>query len=117
MREAPSRAIVEALWAAGARVQAFDPVAMDEARRIYGERPDLALVEDKYAALKDADALVVCTEWQQFRAPDFDEMASRMRARLIFDGRNLFSPERLRDDRWTYFSVGRAPVGETTQRG
>jgi UDP-glucose 6-dehydrogenase len=72
MREAPSRALIEALWAAGARVQAFDPVAMDEARRIYGPRDDLVLGSNKYAVLEGADALVICTEWQQFRAPDFD---------------------------------------------
>ena len=110
MREAPSRALIEALWAAGAQVRAFDPVAGAEMERIYGARPDLVLAGDKYGALDGADALAICTEWQQFRAPDFDEMALRMRTRLIFDGRNLYVPERLRDDGWTYVSIGRAPV-------
>lgn len=108
MREAPSRVLIEALWAAGARVHAFDPVAGAEVARIYGERPDLVLARDKYGALDGADALAICTEWQQFRAPDFDEMALRMKARVIFDGRNLYVPERLRDVGWAYFSIGRA---------
>ena len=110
MREASSRVLIEALWAAGARVQAFDPVAMDETRRIYGVRGDLILAADKYAALENADALVVCTEWQQFRVPDFPEMARRMKTRLIFDGRNIYPPERMREDGWAYISIGRAPI-------
>lgn len=108
MREAPSRTLMEALWDCGARVQAYDPVAMDEARRIYGDREDLVLAPDKYSALADADALAICTEWQQFRAPDFDEMALRLKKRLIFDGRNIYAPDRMRDEGWTYFSIGRA---------
>ena len=110
MREAPSRVLIEALWSAGATVVAYDPVAMDETARIYGARDDLILAGDKYGALKGADALAICTEWQQFRAPDFDEMAERMAAKLIFDGRNIFAPDRLSRDGWTYFSVGRAPA-------
>jgi UDPglucose 6-dehydrogenase len=105
MREAPSRTLIEALWAAGAKVQAFDPVAMDEARRLYGERPDFRLAADKYAALEGADALAICTEWQQFRAPDFDE--NRLGAKVIVDGRNLYNPAKLREDGWTYHGVGR----------
>jgi UDPglucose 6-dehydrogenase len=107
MREAPSRTLIEALWAAGAKVQAFDPVAMDEARRLYGERPDFRLAADKYAALEGADALAICTEWQQFRAPDFDEMQNRLGAKVIVDGRNLYNPAKLREDGWTYHGVGR----------
>ena len=110
MREAPSRIIIEALWGAGATVSAYDPVAMNEAGRIYGERGDFILAPDKYTALQDADALVICTEWQQFRAPDFGEMAERLKGRLIFDGRNLYVPERLKSEGWTYISVGRAPA-------
>ena len=108
MREAPSRTLIEALWAAGARVQAFDPVAMDEMRRIYGERDDLSLAGNKYAALEGADALAICTEWQQFRAPDFDEMQTRMRGKVIVDGRNLYQPGRMKAEGWVYYSVGRA---------
>jgi len=107
MREAPSRTLLEALWQAGATVRAFDPVAMREARRIYGERPDFVLTADKYAALDGADALAICTEWQQFRAPDFDEMQNRLKAKLIFDGRNLYPPERLRAEGWIYHAIGR----------
>jgi UDPglucose 6-dehydrogenase len=107
MREAPSRTLIEALWRHGARVQAFDPVAMNEARRIYGDRPDLTLAPDKYAALEGASALVICTEWQQFRAPDFDEIGTRLLQKTIIDGRNLYSPEKLRADGWTYLAMGR----------
>jgi UDPglucose 6-dehydrogenase len=89
-------------------VQAFDPVAMKEAAQIYGQRPDLVLTSDKYAALQGAQALLICTEWQQFRAPDFEEMAGRMAQRLIVDGRNLYTPNKLRADGWTYLSIGRA---------
>jgi UDPglucose 6-dehydrogenase len=107
MRAAPSRDLMEALWKAGARVQAFDPVAMGEARRIFGERPALVLAPDKYAALEGAAALVICTEWQQFRAPDFEEMQSRLAQKTIVDGRNLYVPAKLRNDGWTYIAIGR----------
>ncbi len=107
MREAPSRTLIEALWAAGVRVQAFDPVAMPETRRIYGERDELVLAADKYAALNGADALVICTEWQQFRAPDFDEMQGRLNSRTLIDGRNLYNPDKLRGEGWAYYGVGR----------
>ena len=107
MREAPSRILIEALLQAGARVQAFDPVAIEEARHTYGERGGLALAPDKYSALEGASALVICTEWQQFRAPDWDEMGLRLSSKVIVDGRNLYSPERLRADGWTYLAVGR----------
>ena len=107
MREAPSRMLMEAIWAAGAKVQAYDPAAHHEAMRIYGERADLVLAHDTYAALDGADALVICTEWHQFRAPDFDDMAKRLTNRVIVDGRNLYSPDRMRDAGWTYLSIGR----------
>jgi UDPglucose 6-dehydrogenase len=107
MRAAPSRTLMEALWQAGAIVQAFDPVAMTEAARIYGHIPYLTLCPDKYAAIQDADALVICTEWQQFRAPDFGEMANRMINKVIIDGRNLYRPEKLLVEGWIYLSVGR----------
>jgi UDPglucose 6-dehydrogenase len=108
MRAAPSRNLMEALWQAGATVQAFDPVAMKEAALIYGSNANLTLGPDQYAALQDADALVVCTEWQQFRAPDFAEMAARMRSKVIVDGRNLYQPQKLQSEGWSYLSVGRA---------
>ena len=107
MRAAPSRTVMEALWHAGAKVQAFDPVAMNEAGRIYGEQAGLILCPDKYTALKNADALIICTEWQQFRVPDFIEMATCMRSKIIVDGRNLYQPDKLQADGWVYLSVGR----------
>lgn len=107
MREAPSRVLMEALWRAGANVQAFDPKAMEEAQRIYGSRDDLTLTGTKEAALKNADALIIVTEWQTFRAPDFDVLSARLKQPLIFDGRNLFDPQRLSKRGFTYVSVGR----------
>ena len=107
LREAPSRSLIEALWQHGARVQAYDPVAMDEMRRLYGPRADLALASNKYSVLEGADALAICTEWQQFRAPDFDEMASLLQAKVIADGRNLYPPDRLRAAGWHYYGIGR----------
>ncbi len=109
MREAPSRTLMEALWKSEAVVQAYDPVAIEEAKRIYGKHVGLNLCGDKYAALQGADALVICTEWQQFRVPDFTEMANRMRSKVIVDGRNLYKPHHLQKKGWTYFSVGRTP--------
>jgi UDPglucose 6-dehydrogenase len=81
---------------------------MEETQRIYGERTDLALCSNKYSALEGADALAICTEWQQFRAPDFEEMQALLRAKLIIDGRNLYNPDRLTDDGWHYYSIGRS---------
>lgn len=107
MREAPSRVLLEALWAVGAKVQAYDPVAMDETRHIYGAREDLVLCPDKYSALDKADVLAICTEWQQFRAPDFHEMESRLNRKTIVDGRNLYNHHRLAEEGWIYISVGR----------
>jgi len=110
MREAPSRTLIEALWQAGAKVRAFDPVARHETERLYGARTDLTLAADKYSALEGADALAICTEWQAFRAPDFDEMASRMAGRVIVDGRNLYNPDKLAAEGWAYYGIGRKGV-------
>ncbi|CNK71481.1 UDP-glucose dehydrogenase [Yersinia aldovae ATCC 35236] len=107
MREAPSRVLMETLWKAGAIIQAYDPEAMDEAQRIYGARDDLRLMGTKESALQGADALVICTEWQSFRAPDFDVIKSRLKQPIIFDGRNLYDPERLNSRGFTYYGIGR----------
>ncbi|OJA06012.1 UDP-glucose/GDP-mannose dehydrogenase family protein [Halomonas sp. QHL1] len=107
MREAPSRVLMEALWQAGANVQAYDPEAMEEAQRIYGTRDDLTLCGTKEAALKGADALAILTEWQSFRAPDFDLIKSHLSQPTLFDGRNMFQPARMRKQGFTYYSVGR----------
>ncbi|GAA0339986.1 UDP-glucose/GDP-mannose dehydrogenase family protein [Bowmanella denitrificans] len=107
MREAPSRVLLEALWEQGAKVQAFDPEAMEETQRIYGVREDLTLVGTKEAALRGADALIICTEWQQFRAPDFDQIKQQLSEAVIFDGRNLFEPNRMKRKGFTYYAIGR----------
>ncbi len=107
MREASSRVLMETLWQAGAQVQAFDPEAMDETQRIYGHRTDLALMGTKEAALHGADALVICTEWKNFRAPDFDTIKSALKQPVIFDGRNLYDPERLASRGFVYYGIGR----------
>ncbi len=107
MREAPSRALMEALWAAGARVQAFDPKAVGECRRLYGSREDLTLHDSAYAALRGADALAICTEWKVFRSPDFERIRDTLRSPVVFDGRNLYDPQRLREYGLNYHAIGR----------
>lgn len=107
MREAPSRILMESLWSAGATVQAYDPEAMNECQRIYGQRDDLVLVGTQESALKEADALIIVTEWQHFRAPDFEQIKRDLKQSIIFDGRNLFEPERLKKQDITYYSIGR----------
>ncbi|WP_444988911.1 UDP-glucose dehydrogenase family protein [Halomonas mongoliensis] len=111
MREAPSRVLMEALWEAGARVQAYDPEAMEETQRLYGHRDDLTLCGTKEAALKGADALVIVTEWQSFRAPDFDLIQRQLTQPVLFDGRNMYDPARMAKKGFTYYSVGRLPQG------
>ena len=110
MREAPSRSLMEALWAAGARVQAYDPVAMQEAARIYGPRPDLQLVGSPEAAVQAADCLAIITEWQIFRAPDFELLAQSLTDRMVFDGRNLYDPALPASHGLGYLSIGRPAV-------
>jgi len=110
MREAPSRVLLESLWSAGASVQAYDPVAMDETRRLYGVRPDLALSESAEAALAGADALAICTEWQEFRSPDFDTLREKLASAVIFDGRNLYDPALVRRFGLKYCAIGRGDV-------
>ena len=107
MREAPSRVLMESLWKAGAKVQAYDPEAMEETQRIYGVRDDFTLMGTKEAALKGADALVICTEWQNFRAPDFDLIKTELTESIIFDGRNMFEPSRMIKKGIEYYSIGR----------
>jgi UDPglucose 6-dehydrogenase len=107
MRDAPSIDLIEALLAAGATVQAFDPVAMDSARKIMGERAGLQLCKDAKAALQGADALAVVTEWHAFRSPDFNHLAAQLRARVVFDGRNLWEPLSVRAAGLTYYGIGR----------
>jgi len=107
MREAPSRAVLEALWAEGATVAAYDPIAADECRRLYGERADLLLAASPLEAVRGADALVIVTEWKEFRSPSFDEIRARLSHPLIFDGRNLYDPAVVARHGLEYHSIGR----------
>ena len=108
MREAPSRVLMEAVWAAGGRIRAYDPEAMEEARRIYGERPDLVLCDSAREAIAGADALAVVTEWQEFRSPDFDFILEQMSEPIIFDGRNIYDPDNMVSLGFTHYGIGRA---------
>ena len=105
MREAPAIAMIEQLLAAGAVVRAYDPEAGETARRLFDSR--IALSEKSYDALNGADALAIVTEWNEFREPDFDKMRRLMRSPVVFDGRNIYSPEHMRALGFTYFSIGR----------
>ncbi|VUD66422.1 UDP-glucose 6-dehydrogenase [Thalassocella blandensis] len=107
MREAPSRVLMEAMWELGVTVKAYDPEAMEETKRIYGEREDLQFCARAYDALKEADALVVCTEWSAFRSPDWKTVGELMNAKVVFDGRNLYEPELMAEKGFTHFAIGR----------
>ncbi|RZU97811.1 UDP-glucose dehydrogenase family protein [Spiribacter vilamensis] len=110
MREAASRRLMESLWEAGASVQAFDPKAMDETRRLYGDRAGLTLCDSPEAALEGCDALVVMTEWNLFRSPDFELIRSHLADAVIFDGRNIYDPAVLARLGFQYHAIGRPPV-------
>jgi UDPglucose 6-dehydrogenase len=105
MREAPAISIIESLLAKGAAVRAYDPEAMPTARRLFDGR--VTLCEKSYDALTGVDALAVVTEWNEFREPDFGKMRQLMRSPIVFDGRNIYSPEHMRALGFTYFSIGR----------
>jgi UDPglucose 6-dehydrogenase len=105
MREAPSIPLVKSLTSAGARVQAYDPEAAKVAKEIFGG--NVEYLATNYDALRDADCLAIVTEWNEFRRPDFDRMKSLMKAPIVFDGRNLFTPEQMKQQGFTYYSIGR----------
>ncbi len=107
MREAPSQTVIRGLLDRGASVMAYDPVAMDEARRVFGTTARLAYAASPMDAVTGADALVVVTEWQEFRSPDFSELRRTLRQPLLFDGRNLFHPTQVRAAGLEYFGIGR----------
>ena len=107
MRDAPSRTLMESLWAKGAKVRTFDPEAMDAARKIYGERADMTFVDRHEDAVSGADALVICTEWKQFRIVDFDWLKSELKNPIIIDGRNLYDPKEVRSHGLLYYAIGR----------
>jgi UDPglucose 6-dehydrogenase len=105
MREAPAITIVEKLVAAGAKVQAFDPEAMKVAKGLFGSR--ITLVDKSYDALKGADALAIVTEWNEFREPDFAKMRKLLKNPVVFDGRNIYRPEVMREQGFTYYAIGK----------
>ena len=107
MREASSRRLLRQLWDAGAKVRAYDPEAMDETRRIFGERYDLALCEGAATALEGADALIVVTEWKQFRSPDFARLKAALADAVVFDGRNMYEPADVEAAGLAYYGIGR----------
>ncbi len=113
MREAPSRVLMESLWEAGARVRAFDPEAMNEAHRIYGERDDLELCNGPEEAVEGADALAIVTEWRVFRSADFEHLAAQLADRIIFDGRNLYDPTVPARSGLYYVGIGRGTLPGT----
>jgi UDPglucose 6-dehydrogenase len=120
MREAPSRALMEALWEAGATVVAFDPEAMHETQRLYPiEVSDgrLRLVECAEEVLDGSDCLVICTEWRSFRAPDFQELRDRLKSPVIFDGRNIHDPERMAREGFTYVGIGLGQLAKPAMVG
>ncbi len=110
MREAPSRVLMEALWAAGANVRAYDPVAMHETAKIYGARDDLHLARSPEEAASGADALVLVTEWRVFSSPNFQSLAKLLKKPVIFDGRNQYDPLHVKSAGFSYYSIGRAAV-------
>jgi len=107
MREAPSRTLIGLLIQAGARVKAYDPVAADEAKRIYAGEPGFSLARNAYQAAEGADALAIVTEWQEFRSPDFDRLREVLKDPVIFDGRNLYDPATVNRFGLTYYAIGR----------
>ncbi len=107
MRAAPSRTLMEALWATGAKVQAFDPVASEECERIYGNQEGLKLCDSQDGTLEGADALVIITEWNAFRSPDFDNIKQSLSSAVIFDGRNLYEPSLMESLGIEYYAIGR----------
>ena len=107
MRDAPSRTLIADLFAAGATVTAYDPVAMSETQRIYGDDPRLNYAENPMGALTNADALVIATEWKEFRSPDFEAIKQTLKNPVIFDGRNLYDPKFVRSAGIEYFAIGR----------
>src|SRR5271154_5991493 len=110
MREAASRVLMESLWAAGASVRAYDPVANPECLRIYGKREDLTLCKTSPEALDGADALAIVTEWREFRSPDFEAIKNALRTPSIFDGRNLYDPAHMARAGFNYYAIGRGKL-------
>jgi len=111
MREAPSRVVIEQLLRRGAEVQAYDPVAMPEAQRIFGDEPRLTYAENPMGALDGADALLIVTEWKEFRSPDFDRIKATLKSPVVLDGRNLYEPGLVQQFGLDYEGIGRGLKG------
>ncbi|MDD2737584.1 MAG: UDP-glucose/GDP-mannose dehydrogenase family protein [Methylomonas lenta] len=107
MREAPSRVLLEALITAGASIQAYDPEAMHETHRIYGDKAGLVYCDMQADALQNADALIIVTEWKQFRSPDFEQLSRQLKDKVIFDGRNMYEPKFVKQAGLQYYAIGR----------
>jgi len=107
MRDATSRVVMEGLWMRGASVTAYDPVAIEETRHIYGDRKDLSYADNPKAALNNADALIIVTEWKAFKSPDFNQIKANLKNPVIFDGRNLFEPQDIKTLGIEYYGIGR----------
>jgi len=110
MRDAPSRVLMEKLWKEGAKVKAFDPKAMEETKRIYGDNGSLTLCKSAEEALQGADALIVITEWNVFRSPDFEKIKSILTEPVIFDGRNIYDSAMMKTNGFHYYSIGRQKI-------
>ena len=107
MRKASSREVIADLLSAGATVTAYDPVAMKEAQHIFPNEPRVTFAENQTAALENADALIIVTEWREFRSPNFDTIKAALKSPVIFDGRNLYDPKLVRDLGFEYLAIGR----------
>ena len=110
MREAPSGVIIRELCNRGATVSAFDPVAVDEAKKVFSGDARVTFGTEHYRVLNDADALILVTEWKAFRSPDLTRIRKALRSAIIFDGRNVFDPELVREHGLDYYSIGRRPI-------
>ena len=110
LREAPSRNLIDAVIAAGGRIQAHDPVAIPEAKHLYKDQPAISFSDSAEGAAKGADALAIVTEWRSFQSPNFTQLKKVMKQPLIFDGRNLYDPAFMKQTGFTYFSIGRPAV-------
>jgi len=110
MREAPSRVVISELLRMGATLKAYDPVAMPEARRLFADAPSLSFTDSQGAALQDSDALLVLTEWRQFRSPDFQQMLGALKQPVVFDGRNLYEPQLMKSLGFEHHGIGRGEV-------
>ena len=105
MREAPSLVLIDKILAAGGEVVAYDPVAMEETKHMIGDK--ISYVEDPYDALDNADALLLVTEWSEFKLPNYDTLAEKLKNKLIFDGRNIYDKEEMSELGFEYYSIGR----------